>query len=182
MCKEALGPDSKIMVDRTGDDAPIGNTGRSDWTHEEAMEIAHALKEAGADWLEEPFKRDYTVDGASEETVARHARLTAEAPLPITGGEHQPVAVYHDYLAGNSFDIVQPHLQNLLSDLRKIGGACELFGVDCIFHGHHGMDLIGSLQVGATIPSARMQEIVFTTPGILPEEVRAAAAFAGAAG
>jgi L-alanine-DL-glutamate epimerase-like enolase superfamily enzyme len=24
--------------------------------------------------------------------------------------------------------------------------------------------------VGATIPSARMQEIVFTTPGILPEE------------
>jgi hypothetical protein len=27
--------------------------------------------------LEEPFKRDYTVDGASEETVARHARRTA---------------------------------------------------------------------------------------------------------
>jgi hypothetical protein len=60
-------------------------------------------------------------------------RLTAEAPLPITGGvrpatvrraraappdaercrqqEHQPVAVYHDYLAGKAFDIVQPHLQ-----------------------------------------------------------------------
>ena len=43
LCKEALGPDSKIMVDRTGDDAPIGNTGRSDWTHEEAMEIAGKL-------------------------------------------------------------------------------------------------------------------------------------------
>ena len=35
--REALGPDSKIMVDRTGDDAPIGDTGRSDWTHEEAV-------------------------------------------------------------------------------------------------------------------------------------------------
>jgi L-alanine-DL-glutamate epimerase-like enolase superfamily enzyme len=78
--------------------------------------------------------------------------------------------VYHDYLAGKSFDIVQPHLQNLLSDLRKIGAAAELANVDCIFHGHHGMDLIGSLQVGATIRSCTMQEIVFTTPGILPEE------------
>ena len=65
---------------------------------------------------------------------------------------------------------MQPHLQNLLSDLRKIGAAAELANVDCIFHGHHGMDLIGSLQVGATIRSCTMQEIVFTTPGILPEE------------
>ena len=32
------------------------------------------------------------------------------------------------------------------------------------------MDLIGALQVGATLRSATMQEIVFTTPGILPEE------------
>ena len=50
------------------------------------------------------------------------------------------------------------------------GAAAELANVDCIFHGHHGMDLIGALQVGATIRSATMQEIVFTTPGILPEE------------
>jgi L-alanine-DL-glutamate epimerase-like enolase superfamily enzyme len=50
------------------------------------------------------------------------------------------------------------------------GAAAELANVGCIFHGHHGMDLIGALQVGATIRSATMQEIVFTTPGILPEE------------
>ena len=50
------------------------------------------------------------------------------------------------------------------------GAAAELANVDCIFHGHHSMDLIGALQVGATIRSATMQEIVFTTPGILPEE------------
>lgn len=42
------------------------------------------------------FKRDYDINGASEETVRRHARLTAEAPLAITGAEHQPIAVYHD--------------------------------------------------------------------------------------
>lgn len=56
----------------------------------------------------------------------------------------------------------------MLSDLRKIAGAAELAGTQCILHGHHGMDLVGSLQVEATIPSARMKEIVFTTPGILP--------------
>ena len=100
LCKEALGPESKIMLDRTGDDA-------GDWSHETALEVAHALKEVGAEWLEEPFKRDYDISGASEETVKRHARLTAEAPLPITGGEHQPIAVYHDYLAGKSFNIIQ---------------------------------------------------------------------------
>ena len=88
------------MLDRTGDDA-------GDWTHETALEVACALKDAGAEWLEEPFKRDYDIGGASEETVRHHARLTAESPLTITGGEHQPIAVYHDYLAGKSFDIVQ---------------------------------------------------------------------------
>eukprot|EP01051_Picozoa_sp_SAG22_P023727 SAG22_NODE_6247_length_880_cov_0.763124_2_plen_123_part_00 len=62
------------------------------------------------------------------------------------------------------------HCANLLSDLKKIAGAAELAGTDCIFHGHHGMDLIGVLQVGATVQSCTMSEIVFTTPGILPEE------------
>lgn len=42
LCKEALGPDSKVMVDRTGDDA-------GDWTHEEALAVAHALKEVGGE-------------------------------------------------------------------------------------------------------------------------------------
>lgn len=32
------------------------------------------------------------------------------------------------------------------------------------------MNLIGSLQVGVTIPSCRMQEIVYTTPPIPPTE------------
>jgi hypothetical protein len=41
LCKEALGPESKIMLDRTGDDA-------GDWSHETALEVAHALKEVGA--------------------------------------------------------------------------------------------------------------------------------------
>ena len=40
----------------------------------------------------------------------------------------------------------------------------------CIFHGSHGMNLIGSLQIAASIGTCRMQELVFTTPPVLPDE------------
>ena len=148
------GPENaEIMLDRTGD---VSGT---DWDDDTGLLIADALHEAGAQWLEEPFVRG---------DIERHAKLKAASKIPITGGEHQPIEVYDDYFAGQSFDIVQPHCANVLMHLRKIAGAAELFGVDCIFHGSHGMDLIGSLQVGAAIPSCRMQEIVYTTPPIPP--------------
>jgi L-alanine-DL-glutamate epimerase-like enolase superfamily enzyme len=134
--KQAL-PHCQIMLDRTGDGCG------HDWSHEEALQVARALKDAGATWLEECFRRDYDHTGVTAECVQRNAALTAAAPLPITGGEHQPISVYHDYLSARAFDIVQPHCANLLSHLRKIGGAAQLAGVDCILHGHHGMDLIG---------------------------------------
>ena len=150
------GPDKvELMLDRTGDGPG------EDWGDETGLRVADALHEAGAQWLEEPFVRG---------DVERHARLRAVSRIPITGGEHQPLDVYDDYLQGQSFDIIQPHCANVLLHLKKIAGAAELFGVDCVFHGSHGMNLIGSLQVGATIPSCRMQEIVFTTPPTPPTE------------
>ncbi|HCK08241.1 MAG: hypothetical protein CME21_10250 [Gemmatimonadetes bacterium] len=150
------GPDKvSVMFDRTGDGPGEG------WDYETGLRAAQALHEAEAQWLEEPFVRG---------DIERHARLRAETEIPITGGEHQPLEVYDDYLAGQAFDIIQPHCANILLHLKKIAGAAELFGVDCIFHGQHGMNLIGSLQVGATIPSCRMQEIVFNTPPTPPTE------------
>ena len=145
----------EIMLDRTGD------ASGEDWDDATGAEVAAALYEAGAQWLEEPFVRG---------DIARHARLRAASRLPITGGEHQSLEIYNDYFQGQSFDIIQPHCANILLHLKKIASAAELFGVDCIFHGSHGMDLIGSLQVGATIPSSRMQEIVFTTPPTPPTQ------------
>ncbi len=150
------GPDkAEIMLDRTGDGPG------EDWDFKTGLRIADALFEADAQWLEEPFIRG---------DIERHARLRAVSRIPITGGEHQPLEVYDNYLAGQSFDIIQPHCANVLMHLKKIAGAAELFGVDCIFHGQHGMNLIGSLQVGATIPSCRMQEVVFNTPPVPPTE------------
>ncbi|MDP6111774.1 MAG: mandelate racemase/muconate lactonizing enzyme family protein [Planctomycetota bacterium] len=145
----------EVMIDRTGD-SPGHN-----WDYETALKVARALEEVDATWLEEPFVRG---------DVEMHARLRAETDIAITGGEHQPPEVYHRYLQGEAFDIVQPHCANVFSTLKKIAGMADLFGVECIFHGSHGMNLIGSLQIGATIPSCRMQELVFTTPPVLPED------------
>ena len=82
-------PHCEIMLDRTGDGCG------HDWTHEEALEVAKALKDAGATWLEECFKRDFDTTGVTAECVARNAALTAVSPITITGGEHQPITVYH---------------------------------------------------------------------------------------
>ena len=145
----------EVMIDRTGESSG------SNWDYETALKVAHALEEVDATWLEEPFVRG---------DVELHARLRAETDIAITGGEHQPPEVYHRYMQGEAFDIVQPHCGNFFTTLKKIAGMAELWGVECIFHGSHGMTLVGSLQIGATIPSCRIQELVFTTPPMLPED------------
>ena len=150
------GPDRmEVMLDRTGQYS--GNT----WDYNTALTVARALEDADATWLEEPFARG---------DIDLHARLRAETRIDITGGEHQPPEVYPGYIQGGAFDILQPHCANVFSTLRKIAGMAEMCGMACIFHGSHGMNLVGSLQVAATIRTCRMQELVFTTPPVLPDE------------
>ena len=150
------GPDKiEVMVDRTGEYS--GST----WDYDTALRAARALEEVDATWLEEPFTRG---------DIHLHARLRAETDIAITGGEHQPEEVYRGYVQGEAFDIVQPHCANLITTLKKVASMSELFGTECIFHGSHGMDLIYSLQVAATIRTCRMQELVYTTPPIRPED------------
>ncbi len=143
------------MVDRTAE-----NPGTT-WDYETALKVAKALEEVEATWLEEPFARG---------DIHLHARLRAGTDIAITGGEHQPPDVYEGYIKGEAFDIIQPHCANVFTTLKKIAGMAELSGIACIFHGSHGMNLVGSLQIAATIRTCRMQELVFTTPPVLPEE------------
>ena len=145
----------EVMIDRTGEYS--GTT----WDYSTGLKVARALEEADATWLEEPFQRG---------DIELHARLRRETHIAITGGEHQPLDVYWPYLKGEAFDIVQPHCANLYLHLKKIAGLAELAGVECIFHGSHGLDLAGSLQLAATIPSCRMHEVVYTTPPAMPDE------------
>ena len=145
----------EVMLDRTGQYS--GST----WDFETALRVAKALEDLDATWLEEPFERG---------DIELHARLRSETRIAITGGEHQPPEVYPGYITGGAFDIVQPHCANVFTTLKKVAGMAEMCGMACIFHGSHGMNLVGSLQVSATIRTCRMQELVFTTPPAPPEE------------
>ena len=145
----------EVMLDRTGE-----NPGQT-WDHDTALKVARALEEVDATWLEEPFARG---------DVELSARLRRETRIAITGGEHQPFSVYPGYLRGEAFDIVQPHCANLFRHLKTVADMTEAFGARCVFHGSHGMNLVGSLQVGATIRTCDRQELVFTTPPMMPEE------------
>ena len=145
----------EIMLDRTAQYPGAA------WDYDTALRAARALEEVDATWLEEPFERG---------DIELSARLRAETRIAITGGEHQPLEVYAPYIKGEAFDIIQPHCANVFLHLRKIAGMAELCGVQCIFHGSHGLDLAGSLQLAATIPSCRTHEVVYTTPPALPQE------------
>jgi L-alanine-DL-glutamate epimerase-like enolase superfamily enzyme len=133
----------------------------STWDYGTALRVARALEALDATWLEEPFARG---------DIDLHGRLRAEVTIAVTGGEHQPPDVYPGYLRGQAFDIVQPHCAGVFSTLKRIAGMVEMFGASCIFHGSHGMDLVGSFQLAAGIRSCRIQELVYVTPPVLPEE------------
>jgi D-galactarolactone cycloisomerase len=145
----------EVMLDRTGGNAP------ELWDYDTALRAARALEKVQATWLEEPFERG---------NIEMPARLREAVDIAITGGEHQPYSVYPGYIAGESFDVVQPHCANVLRHLKSVADMAEAFGQKCIFHGSHGMNLIASLQVGATIRSCDRQELVFTTPPMMPED------------
>lgn len=145
----------EIMLDRTAEYAP------ETWDYDTALRVARALEEVDATWLEEPFAR-----GDSELS----ARLRKATRIDITGGEHQPYGVYPEYLRHEAFDVLQPHCANALRHLKTVGDMAEAFGARCVFHGSHGMNLLGSLQVGATIRSCDRQELVFTIPPMMPDD------------
>jgi len=145
----------EVMLDRTGENPA------ETWDYDTAVKVARALEEVDATWLEEPFTRG---------DIELSSRLRKEVDIPITGGEHQPFSVYPGYVRGESFDILQPHCANVFRHLKTVADMAEAFGSKCIFHGSHGMNLIGSLQIGATIRTCDRQELVYTTPPMMPEE------------
>jgi len=84
------GPDRmEIMLDRTAEYA--GET----WDYDTALRVSRALEAAGATWVEEPFARG---------EVELPARLREEVEIPITGGEHQPYAIYPKYIGGGAYE------------------------------------------------------------------------------
>lgn len=149
----------ELMIDRTAD-APGWV-----WSYAQALQVARAMEEIDATWLEEPFHRA---------DLASHRRLAEEVRIPITGGETgRDLAHFRDNLTAGCWDIAQPDVANAggIWATRKAAVLAEAFHTPCILHGTNGADLAASLQVAAAIPSCRMMEIALVFPPMTPEEM-----------
>ena len=180
--RRAVGSDFPIMFDRTGQRAPWV------WSYEEALKVARGMEENGAYWLEEPFEREnYTSSfrdllsleqSASYQSIPRSAKLRQEVGLRITGGEgDNDTRLFAQYLAQDAFDILQPDviLAGGILVCKQISDMVRAFDkpVRMVPHGIHGLPLAGFLQVAAFSPTTNWQELVMTSPGMLPEEALA---------
>ncbi len=177
--RSAVGENFPIMFDRTGQRAPWV------WSYDEALKVARGFEEHGAYWLEEPFEREnYTSSfravgpleqSPSYRSIVRSSKLRKEVGLRITGGEgDNDTRLFAQYLAHDAFDILQPDgiLGGGILVCKQIADMVRAFDkpVRMIPHGIHGLPLAGFLQVAAFSPTTDWQELVMTTPGVLPQQ------------
>ncbi|MDQ1474169.1 MAG: hypothetical protein QOJ99_5649 [Bryobacterales bacterium] len=146
--RSAVGPDFKIMFDRTA--VRPGNV----WDYQTALEVCRAMERYDAYWLEEPFD-GHDIQGA--------ARLAAEVDILITGGElAKSTYEFLEFLVNRSYDILQPDTRICggIWMARKIAILAESFGVPCIQHGTASLALAGYIQAGCAMNNCEWQEII----------------------
>jgi len=137
------------------------------WTYEQARDVALALQDLDATWLEEPFARD---------DLDSYRRLANEVDIPITGGEFSTeLSIFKDYITTGAVDIIQPDvfIAGGIWRTRLVASLAEFYEMPCILHGTNGPDLAASLQVASTIPSCRMMEVALIFPPLTPQEMYA---------
>jgi L-alanine-DL-glutamate epimerase-like enolase superfamily enzyme len=153
--REAVGPESKLMVDAGGSDAHWPNGYK--W----ALNAARMLAEYRVDWFEEALRPD-----ALEDFVL----LREHSPVPIAGGEVLTRRqAFLPFLASRAFDIVQP-------DVTKVGGISEEahiarmawdHGVKFIPHGWNtAVGLAADLHLASAFPDTDLVEYLAGSPFI----------------
>ncbi|MGA7411754.1 MAG: mandelate racemase/muconate lactonizing enzyme family protein [Bryobacteraceae bacterium] len=153
--REAVGPDSMLMVDAGGSDA-FWNQGYK-W----AVRTADMLNEFGVYWFEEPLAPD---------NLADYVLLRRNSRVPIAGGEvltrRQSFA---PWLQGGAFDIVQPDVTKVggISEERKIAWMAAESGVRFIPHGWNtALGLAADLQLASAIKDTDLVEYLTGSPFI----------------
>jgi D-galactarolactone cycloisomerase len=153
--REAVGPDSLLMVDAGASDAwwPQG--------YKWALRTAEMLADYDVAWFEEPLVPDALDDFVALRRVAR---------VPIAGGEVLTRRQsFQPWLAAGAFDIVQPDVTKVggLSEQRRIAWMAREHGVRFIPHGWNtAVGLASDLQMASAIADTDLVEYLTGSPFI----------------
>jgi L-alanine-DL-glutamate epimerase-like enolase superfamily enzyme len=153
--REAVGPDSLLMVDAGGSDAF--------WTqgYKWALRTADMLADYDVTWFEEPLRPDAMND---------YVELRRRSPVPIAGGEVLTRRQsFQPWLQAGAFDIVQPDVTKVggISEERRIAWLAQENGVRFIPHGWNtAIGLAADLQLASAFPDTDLVEYLTGSPFI----------------
>lgn len=153
--REAVGPDSLLMVDAGASDAFWPQNYK--W----ALRTAEMLAAYDVAWFEEALPPD-----ALDDYVA----LRRAARVPIAGGEVLTRRQsFQPWLEAGAFDIVQPDVTKVggLSEERRIAWMAREHGVRFIPHGWNtAVGLASDLQIASAFPDTDLVEYLTGSPFI----------------
>jgi len=153
--REALGPDSLLMVDAGGSDA-FWSQGYK-W----ALRASEMLADYDVAWFEEALSPD---------ALPEYIRLRECSKVPIAGGEVLTRRQsFHPWLEAGAFDIVQPDVTKVggISEERRIAWMAREHGVRFIPHGWNtAVGLAADLQLASAFPDTDLVEYLSGSPFI----------------
>lgn len=151
--RDAVGPDSRLMVDAGGSDA-FWKQGYK-W----ALRTAHMLAAYDVAWFEEPLKPDALPD---------YIQLRRSSPVPIAGGEVLTRRQsFQPWLEAGALDIVQPDVTKVggISEERRIAWMAQEHGIRFIPHGWNtAVGVAADLQLASAFADTDLVEYLTGSP------------------
>ena len=151
--REAIGPESLLMVDAGGSDA-FWKQGYK-W----ATRAAQMLADYQVTWFEEPLKPDALQD---------YVHLRRNSPVPIAGGEVLTRRQsFQPWLEAGAFDVVQPDVTKVggISEERRIAWMAQEHGVRFIPHGWNtAIGVAADLQLASAFADTDLVEYLTGSP------------------
>ncbi|MES1261087.1 MAG: mandelate racemase/muconate lactonizing enzyme family protein [Acidobacteriota bacterium] len=153
--REAVGPDSLLMVDAGASDAFWPGTYK--W----ALRTAEMLADFNVAWFEEALQPDALQD---------YVNLRQGSPVPIAGGETLTRRQsFQPWLEAGAFDIVQPDVTKVggISEERRIAVMAQDHGIRFIPHGWNtAVGLAADLQLASAFRDTDLVEYLTGSPFI----------------